>query len=99
MRNIKAAMIVILMTGCARFNTKQTDISYDRETGKPTREITTKAGTTTFFDAKSELAKFRASQTDKSQTASVGTLNNETSGTNAVAILQGMTELARALPK
>jgi len=71
--------------GCARFKTIQTDTSYEQ--GIKARTITTKASSTTFFDSKSALTAFKASQTDKSQSASVGTLNQEASGTNAVDLV------------
>lgn len=66
---------VVLMFGCARFGTKQTDVSY--ENGKINRSITTKASAFTFFSAKSSLANWKASQTDKTQGATVGGLNQE----------------------
>lgn len=73
-------------TGCARFATTQTDTSYDK--GQPTRTITTRATAHTLFSAKSALANFKATQTDKSQGASVGGLTQETSGSNAVALVE-----------
>ncbi|MEI7733723.1 MAG: hypothetical protein WCO56_29430 [Verrucomicrobiota bacterium] len=73
--------IVILITsagltlaaGCARFSTTQTDTSY--ENGRPAREITTHATASTIFAGKSVLANWKASQTDKTQGASVGNLS------------------------
>ena len=41
----------------------------------------------TFFDAKSELAKLRTSATDKTQTVNLSGLNQESSGTNVVEII------------
>ncbi len=61
--------------------------------------MTTTARAVTFFDSKSELSKFKALQTDKTQSAAVGSLSQEASGTNAVALLKAMAELAAALPK
>jgi len=74
----------ILLTGCAHFSTRQTDLAYSPD-GKPTKATTTKAVAWTFFSAKSELAKFRASQTEKTQTASVGALTQEGGQTNQVS--------------
>jgi hypothetical protein len=71
---------LMALSGCARFTTTQTDISY--EEGKPVRAVTTRAAAVTLFEAKSALAQFKASQTDKTQTATVGSLNQETTGTN-----------------
>ncbi len=94
---ILTALVCSTFAGCARFSTNQSDVSY--ESGKKVRVITTKATAHTFFDAKSELAKFSALQTDKSQSAKVGNLNQASSGTNAIEVLKQMTELAKALPK
>lgn len=74
----------MVLLGCANFTTKQTDTSYD-DAGKPLRAITTKASATTFFDSKSSLASFKANQTDKTQSATVGSLTQETSGGTNVA--------------
>jgi hypothetical protein len=84
-------------TGCSRFGTVQVDKSY--ENGKLVRVIKTRVGANTVFDGKSELAKFSASQTDKTQSAKVGSLNNSSSSTNAIAALDKMIDLAKALPK
>jgi hypothetical protein len=95
----KAAAILLLLqlVGCARFSTTQTDLSY--ENGKPARQITTRAKASTLFTARSALANFKASQTDKTQGASVGSLSQETSGTNAVAALSALARIMEALPK
>jgi hypothetical protein len=97
---IKTALLGLLISaaGCARFSTTQTDTSYDNQ-GKPTRSVTTKAKASTFGTSKSSLANFKASQTDKTQSAAVGALTQEASGTNAVAVIQGLARIAEALPK
>jgi len=82
--------------GCARFTTTQSDTSYD-DLGKPLRTITTRASAVTFFEAKSALASFKATQTDKTQTAIVGGLNQEASSTNLTAGIQAVTKLVEAL--
>lgn len=92
-----AAVILFALTGCSRFSTSQSDTSYEQ--GKPSRTITTRVTAHTFFDARSELSKFSASQTDKTQGAKVGSLSQTSSGTNAIEVLKQMTELAKALPK
>lgn len=89
--------MVSLLCGCANFGTTQIDRSYEK--GQLVREITTKVTASTFGTSKSELAKFKASQTDKTQGASVGNLGMETSGTNAVRVLQEIGEIVKALPK
>lgn len=78
------AVAVMFFTGygCARFTTTQTDTRENAKTGEKTT-IVMKATSTTFFDSKSALTAFKASQTDKTQGASVGSLNQESSDTNA----------------
>ncbi len=83
---------LLALTGCARFTTTQTDMSY--EDGQPARQITTKATAWTFGTAKSSLAQFKATQTDKTQGASVGALAQESSATNAVSLFEKGIEAA-----
>lgn len=90
-------ILATALAGCARFSTTQKDIRY--ENGKKVGEITTKASGTTFGTSKSALANFKATQTEKSQGATVGGLNQESSGTNAVAFLEALAKLAAAVPK
>lgn len=88
-------MAAVLMTGCARFGTTQTDESYDTETGtKRVRTITTRASAYTLFSARSSLAKWKASQTDKTQGATVGDLNQESSATNETATIERIVSAA-----
>lgn len=84
--------MVLLLAGCAHFNTTQKDISFN-DAGKPQREITTQADATTFLAGKETLSKWKASQTDKSQTASVGELNMESNSTNLVQMLTLMLQI------
>ena len=87
MIGIMAVAGVVLATGCARFNTTQTDLSYEQ--GEPSREITTRATASTFFAGKSALASWKASQTDKTQGASVGSLVQESNaGTNLNSLVE-----------
>jgi hypothetical protein len=75
------ALIACLSAGCTHFKVTQ------NESGEGTnmvRRTTTSAWT--FFDSKSELAKLRASTSDKTQSTSVGSLNAESSGSNAVSL-------------
>lgn len=88
-RNILLLLLAGL-AGCARFSTVQTDRSYTDACGNEVREITTKAKATTFFDARSALANFKATQTDKSQSASVGALNQEAYGTNVAKLVEAV---------
>ena len=86
---------LLLSTGCARFTTTQTDLSYDK--GQPQREITTRAKAVTFWDSASALANFKASQTDKTQTAIVGSLNQQSTSTNLAGNARALVELLNAL--
>lgn len=82
-----------LLTGCATYETTQIDksITTDPKTLlSTTREVSTTVKARTFWDAKSELAKFRASQTDKTQSTSVGSLSSESTSTNVNAILESV---------
>ncbi len=90
-------IIVIFLSGCAQFSTTQIDNSY--ENGKISRQITTRVSANTFWDGKSELAKFSATQNDKSQGAKVGNLSAASSGTNALALMDKFIELAKSMPK
>jgi hypothetical protein len=76
------SIIALCLCGCARFTTTQTDVSY--ENGIKVREITTRASAVTLIESKSALANFKANQTDKTQSASVGQLDQEANATNAV---------------
>ena len=100
---MKGTILVLLAAvatcGCASFGTRQEDASYDPTTGQITRKITTRASARTFLDAKSSLAKFKATQSDKNQTASAGDIGMQTTGTNAVAILDKIQGIIAALPK
>jgi hypothetical protein len=83
--------VVLVGSGCARFKTKQVDSSYEDKDNVPHRTITTTVTASTFFASTSELSKFKASQTDKTQSASVGSLNQVSDGTNAVALVDKIT--------
>ena len=85
----------LLAGGCSAFTTTQVDLT--RPNGG--KLIATRARAITFFDSKSELSKFKATQTDKTQSAAVGSLNQEASGTNAVQFLEALAKLAAAVPK
>lgn len=73
-----------LSIGCAAFKSTQTDESNEK-TGL--RKITTTIQSRTFFDSKSDLAKLKASQTDKTQSLGIGSLASESAGTNVMQSL------------
>lgn len=97
MKRTLAAILLLSVAGCARFSTTQTDISTTNPYGEPSRTITTRASSYTLFSAKSDLAKFKAVQTDKSQSASVGSLGQESTGTNVVAALHEIGEILKSV--
>lgn len=96
MKKLLIVLSLVSLCGCAHFSTSQTDTTTDPKTGVVASR-TTKAYATTFFDAKSDLARFRASQSDKTQSASVGGLNQEASSTNVVSGLTKVVEIINAL--
>lgn len=87
----KILAIMLLASGCASFKTIQTDES-DSKTG--IRKITTTVSTRTFWDSKSELAKLKATTTDKTQSIGVGSVVNESSGTNTLALIEAIVTAA-----
>lgn len=97
MKTLLIIPALLLFVGCAHFTTTQTDMSYEK--GQPIRQITTHASATTLFDAQSQLAKFKATQSDKTQSASVGSLNESSSGTNVVAALQAIDGIVSHIAK
>jgi len=97
--SLSLATVLLLSSACAGFRTVQTDYSYEPTTGKVIRKITTRAKSTTFFDSKSNLAKWKASQTDKTQGAEVGGLLQESTATNLVTISANAENMMRMLAK
>ncbi len=93
MKKLQIAYLLLSVAGCSTFHTTQTDVRENPTTGEKTT-ITTHASATTFFDSKSTLANFKAAQTEKSQGASVGSLSQESSGSNAVNLVEGVVSAA-----
>lgn len=94
MKNL-ALLTVLLLCGCGHFTTTQRDLNY--ENGEPVRLITTKASAFTFWESKSALANFKANQTDKTQSATVGSLTQEAGGTNSAATIRALVDLLNAV--
>lgn len=94
MKTIALLTAALTLSGCARFSTTQTDTSDEK---KGIRIIVTKAASYTLFTSKSDLAKWKASQTDKSQGAEVGGLTQATSGTNVVNALGHIERIVQSL--
>ena len=78
-----AAVTALWAGACARFTTVQTDERLNPKTGEKTT-ITTGATATTFVAGKSALANWKASQTEKTQGAAVGSLAQESDATSIV---------------
>lgn len=83
----------VLLGGCARFSTSQSDLRYN-EDGSPSTAIVTKARATTLFSSK-QLTQWKASQTDRTQGATMGT---EMQGaTNAAATITALESLIKTV--
>lgn len=92
MKKLSLLSLLLLLTGCASFVTEQTDISYTDENGNEVRYIRTAVKAATRLESHSQLANFKATQTDKTQSANVGTLNQDTNPTNMVKIVEAAVE-------
>ena len=93
MKKLIAILGLALLSSCARFSTIQTDERIGENT-----KVTTKAASWTLFSSKSDLSKWKATQTEKSQGAEVGGLSQQ-GATNAVGALNAIAEILKALPK
>ena len=83
----------LMCTGCASFNTTQTD-ERQLPDGSYTK-ITTRASSRTIFTSKSDLANFKAQQTEGQQSATVGSLGQTSNGTNAVEALKSLDSILK----
>ena len=96
---IISALALSLLTGCAALNTTQTNVTYSTN-GVPQSSVTTKASAFSLFDSNNQVLKYHASQnTTNGQSVYVGGLDQSSSGTNAVAVLQLVTQLVGAASK
>jgi hypothetical protein len=99
MKQLTAISLALLLCGCARFSTKQTDERTNEQTGEKTK-VTTKASATTFAASKSALAQWKASQTDKQQGAEVGSLEQESDASKLLdAVVQAAVKAGAATVK
>jgi len=76
--------------GCARFHSNVTE----RTLPDGVVERTTVVRAYTVFDSKSELAKLSSGQADKSQCVSIGSLNQESTATNVVNLVESIVSAA-----
>ena len=97
-RILSIAAVLALTAGCAQFSTQQTDTSYGTN-GLPIRAITTKVFVTDFLDSNSTLTKSKTINTDKSQSAELGGLNQSATGTNVVEALRLAASIAASAAK
>ena len=79
--------IALLSVGCARFNTTQKEVRTADAT-----TITTRATAWTFIQSKSSLANWEATQSEGSQGAKVGQLDQESDGTVVVDAMKELNE-------
>jgi hypothetical protein len=69
-------LALTLGSGCASFRTVQTDVSSDG--GVEERRVTTVTTATTFFASKAKLADLKTTNTDKTQSTTVGGVELQT---------------------
>lgn len=74
MKNKLIIILALALTGCASFNTTQTDERTTNPDGSGTTKVTTKVSSSTFAASKSNLANFKAKQSEANQSADVGNL-------------------------
>jgi hypothetical protein len=86
MPGLWAVAAACLLAGCSTFKSAQREETMPD--GTVVRETTIKART--FFDAKSDLSKLRASTTDKTQGMTIGALGQEATGSNAASLVEGI---------
>lgn len=83
---LAAGSLAVVLLGCATFTSTQLETQQDGSKRETTINIAT------VFDAHADLAKLRASTTDKSQTTTIGALNQESTATNLVILMQYLIE-------
>lgn len=79
-RTIAVIVIALALCGCARFSSVQVDTSYEK--GLISRSISTKTKARTVFSSKSDLSRYRATTTDKTQSLGIGSLSQESPTNN-----------------
>lgn len=90
-------ILPLALVGCSSFTTIQSDSSYEKGSPTPTRTIATRVKVTTFFDSSSQLAQSKALQTDKTQSASLGSLNQTSTSSNIVTLSGNAVDLIKLL--
>ena|SRR5688572_11771207 len=91
-----SSVFLVVLAGCATFKSDQTDLSTvaTYEEGKlvsiETRQIKSFTKARTFFESRSKVTGFKALQTDRTQSSSIGELNQEASSTNLVKLAEAV---------
>lgn len=88
-KSLVLSAVLALSCSCSTFTSSQT-VERDGET------VTTTIRARTFFDGRSELAKLRTTQTEKTQGVTLGALGQETSATNVVELFDRVVRAAVA---
>ena len=76
-----ALLALSASAGCSRFHSVQVEKHQDGSLTETRQSITT------FFDSKTEIAKMKANTSDKTQSLTVGGFSAESSGSNAVELV------------
>jgi hypothetical protein len=88
LRVVVFVFLPALFFGCARFHSVQVKTEADGSRTESRQSVTT------FFDAKTEIARLRASTTDKTQGLTVGSIAEESSGSNVVSLVHEAVDAA-----
>ena len=85
---MRLCLLILLCTGCSTFRSEQTETDAAGITHR------TKVSVRSFFDSHSDLSKLRTTLTEKSQGISIGSISQDSSGTNASALIQNVVAAA-----
>lgn len=106
------SLLMVLATGCAHFSSRQIETVveprytprlhhgvriHEDDGGGWTIQRETRVSVTTFFDAHNDLAKLRASTSDKTQGLTLAGLTESSSSTNTVEILRHIAAILGAV--
>ena len=86
MKTFLLVVCLAVLPGCARFKSTVTETEYP----DGSKERVTIVRASTFFESRSELSRLSSGQTDKSQKISIGALNQESTATNAVNLMESV---------
>ncbi len=89
-KNLSLALCLNILGGCASCFISQTETGTNR---------ITKVEIYTLFDAHNDVSKLRTTFTEKSQGVSLGSVSENSSGTNFVKSLEILKDIVVAMPK